>query len=163
MTEYWRSIIPDILLGPPGDAGETRSTLGKAAEVRSRYVLEIKHLGRSTRSSIGATTGITRTSEWSPLTPEERQNGRPGSPFALCLGIPSGRADTDQASPGGPDFAILVHVGADLLPKGALFLGGVPLVVHRHRRFRPLPYDADVPWQPEPAIRDYSRPAALGE
>ena len=149
MTEYWRSVIPDISVSPAGDLSERESGLARVAEVRRRYALEIKHLGRTTRSGTGATTSITRISDWSALNTEERQNGRPGSPFALCFGIPSGRADADEAPLERRDFAILVQVGAGLLPKGALFLRDVPLVVHRHRRFRPLPGDANKRWRAE--------------
>jgi hypothetical protein len=124
--------------------------------VRQRYALELKHLTRTDRSRGFVTSRLTRISDWSPLSDEERRATRAESPFVLCRGVPSGlRVDADRRSDEGYDFAILVSVPPPFLPAGPLVLDGVPLVVHRVRPFRPLPGNADELWGREPAISSY--------
>jgi hypothetical protein len=158
MTDHWRSVVPALSLDPAGDQTDVANGWARAVGVRRRYALELKHLAQSERSagSVSVTTRLTRISDWSPLTGEERDTHRPGSPFALSRGIPSGLIAGAGARVGtGLDYALLISIAPLFLPAGALFLEGVPLVVHRIRRFRPLPWDADVRWPVEPAVPAY--------
>ena len=96
---------------------------------------------------------LTRISDWSPLTDQERADTRVDSPFALCRGVSSGlRQRDDRRLDDDLDFAILVSVPPPFLPAGVLVLDGVPLVVHRFRPVRPLPGNADALFPREPAI-----------
>ncbi|MDQ6806168.1 MAG: hypothetical protein M3065_14690 [Actinomycetota bacterium] len=156
MTEHWRSVIPAISVEPVGGHGDVANDHGRASRVRQRYVLELKHLTETQRSRGFVSTGLTRISDWSPLTDEERITTRPGSPFALCRGIPSGlSSEVAPGSSDGRDFAILVSVPPPFLPAGPLRLNGVPLVIRRLRPFRPLPGDADKLWPLEQTIPSY--------
>jgi hypothetical protein len=156
MTEYWQSVVPALSADPADDQTDVENDRQRAVSVRQRYVLELKHLTRTERSRGFVTSRVTRISDWSPLTDEERHATRADSPFALCRGVPSGlRLDADRRSGDGLDFAIRVSVPPPFLPAGPLVLDGVPLVVHRFRPFRPLPSNADVLWPREPAIPSY--------
>lgn len=111
---------------------------------------------RAKRSRGFVISRLTRISDWSPLTYQERDDTRAGSPFALCRGTPSGlRARRQHGLDEELDFAILVSVPPPFLPAGLLVLDGVPLVVHRFRPVRPLPSDADLLGPREPAIPSY--------
>jgi hypothetical protein len=157
MTEYWRSVLPALSVGSADDQTGIANDLRRAAGVRQRYMLELKHLARREGGSAFVRSGLTRISDWSPLTSEERKTWRPDSPFALCRGVPSGlsgRASTDSEA--DLDFALLVSVPPPFLPAGPLFLDGVPVVVHRHRPVRPLPSNADARWPPEATIPSYA-------
>jgi hypothetical protein len=156
MTEYWRSVVPALSADPADDQTDVENDRQRVASVRQRYVLELKHLTRTERSRGFVTSRLTRVSDWSPLTDEERHARRADSPFALCQGIPSGlRLAADRRSDDGRDFAILVSVPPPFLPAGPLVLDGIPLVVHRFRPFRPLPGNTDVLWPREPVIPSY--------
>lgn len=156
MTEYWRSVIPALSVNSTEDQTNVANNLPRVAGVRQRYVLELKHLGRREGGRGFVTSGLTRISDWSPLSAEERKSGRAGSPFALCRGVPSGlSSEVATGSEAGLDFAVVVSVPPPFLPADSLFLDGVPLVVHGYRRFRPLPGNADALWPPEPAIPSY--------
>jgi hypothetical protein len=156
MTEHWRSVVPALSTDVGSDQTGARNDRHHAVTVRRRYTLELKHLTRTERSRGFGTTGLTRISDWSPLTDQERCDTRAESPFVLCRGIPSGlRRDTDRRLADALDFAILVSVPPPFLPAGLLVLDGVPLVVHRFRPIRPLPTNADVLWPREPAIPSY--------
>lgn len=87
------------------------NNLRRVAGVRERYALELKHLGRRKGGRGFVTSGLTRISDWSPLTAEERTSGRAGSPFALCRGVPSGlSSEVATSSEAGLDFAVVVSV-----------------------------------------------------
>ena len=157
MTERWRSVVPALSIDPADDRTGVANDGARVVAVRRRYALELKHLTRTERSRGFVTSRLTRISDWSPLTDQERRGTRPGSPFVLCRGVPSGLcADADRRSCAHLDFAILVSVPPPFLPGGPLVLDGAPLVVLRIRPFRPLPGDADRLWPPEPAIPSYS-------
>jgi len=157
MTEYWRSVVPMLSADPADDRTDVENERQRVAGVRQRYVLELKHLTQTERSRGFVTSRLTRISDWSPLTDEERHATRADSPFALCRGVPSGlHVDADCRSEDGLDFAILVSVPPPFLPAGPLVLDGVPLVVHRFRPFRPLPTNTDVLWPRELAIPTYT-------
>jgi hypothetical protein len=156
MTEYWRSVVPALSVDPDDDQTGLANDQRRAARVRQRYALELKHLARTEGGRSWVASDLTRIADWSPLTEEERQLGRPHSPFVLCRGVPSGLLAT--ASIGGVgdlDFAILVSVPPEFLPAGPLILDGVALVIRGHRPIRPLPGNADALWPPEPAIPSY--------
>ncbi len=153
MTEHWRSVVPALSIDVAGDLTGVENDQHRVETVRQRYALELKHLTRTERSSGFVTIRLTRISDWSPLTGQERRDGRADSPFVLCRGIPSGlRQDADRRLDEDLDFAILVSVPPPFLPAGLLVLDGVPLVAHRFRPFRPLPTNTDVLWPGEPAI-----------
>jgi hypothetical protein len=156
MTEHWRSVVPALSTDLAGDQTGVENDRHRVGTVQQRYALELKHLTRTERSRGFVISRLTRISDWSPLTDQERADTRGDSPFALCRGIPSGicphrdrRLDEDL------DFAILVSVPPPFLPAGLLALDGVPLVVHRFRPVRPLPGNADVLWPREAAIPSY--------
>ncbi|MFZ1994869.1 MAG: hypothetical protein WAU75_12225 [Solirubrobacteraceae bacterium] len=156
MTEHWRSVIPALSTDAASDQNDVENDQHRAVTVRQRYALELKHLTRTQRSRGFVISRLTRISDWSPLTGQERRGTRAGSPFALCRGIPSGlRPDADRLSDESLDFAILVSVPSPFLPAGLLVLDGVPLVVHRFRPVRPLPGNTDELWPFEPAVRSY--------
>jgi hypothetical protein len=141
MTEHWRSVVPALSLDPASDQTDVANGWERAVGVRRRYALELNHLAQSERSPGSVTTRLTRISDWSPLTGEERDTHRPDSPFALSRGIPSGLIAGAGARVGtGVDYALLISIAPLFLcsPGGCLFLEGVPLVVHRIRRFRPV-------------------------
>jgi hypothetical protein len=129
-TEYWRTIVPALSTSPGDDLTGVTNTHERVAAVRQRYVLELKHLARS-GSVTAVRTGLTRIADWSALDEVERLHGRPGSPFALCRGVPSGRSDAVRAEAEALDFALLVSLPPAFLPGGLLVLEGVPLVVAR--------------------------------
>jgi hypothetical protein len=156
MTEYWRSVVPALSVNTTDDQTDIGNDLRRTAEVRQRYMLELKHLARRQGGTSFARSGLTRLSDWSPLTSEERRTARPDSPFALCRGVPSGLSGTSAPLEADLDFALLVSVPPPFLPAGPLFLDGVPLVIHRHRPVRPLPSNADALWPPEQAIPSYA-------
>lgn len=156
MTEYWRSVVPALSTDAAGDQTGVENDRHRVASVRQRYALELKHLTRTERSRGFVTSRLTRISDWSPLTDEERIGTRAESPFALARGIPSGlRRDADRRSDERLDFAILASVPPPFLPAGPLMLDGVPLVVHRFRPFRPVPGNADELWPRDPAVPSY--------
>jgi hypothetical protein len=159
-TERWRSVLSEISLIAADELTGVSNSFKRAAAVRQRYVLDFKHLTGPRGSWHGSTSsGLTRISDWTALADRERADGRPGSPFVLCCGIPSGLADAaGPAAENAVDFAIRITVPPTFLPSGLLLLDGVPLVVHRHRPFRPLPGKADELWPPEPAIPGYLSP-----
>ena len=156
MTEYWRSVIPALCFDADEDQTGLANDLRRAATVRQRYALEIKHLTRTEHSISLVRSDLTRISHWSPLTEEELKSGRPQSPFVLCRGVPSGLVATaPNASAGDLDFAILVSVAPEFLPAGTLLLDGVPLVIRGHRPLRTLPVNADLLTPSEPAPTSY--------
>jgi hypothetical protein len=153
MTEHWRSVLPALSVDAADDQTGSENDRHRVASMRRRYALELKHLTQSAHSRGFVTSAVTRISDWSPLTEQERRDTRADSPFALCRGIPSGlRPHDDRDSDDDLDFAILVSVPPPFLPAGPLVLDGVPLVVHRFRPVRPLPTNTDERWPPEPAI-----------
>jgi hypothetical protein len=156
-TEHWRSILPEFSVADGGDLTGISNSFERVAAIRQHYVLAFKHLTGPRGSWHGGTgTGLTRVCDWTALTERERTQGRPGSAFGLCRGVPSELAPGLQSPAGGElDFAIRVTVPPTLLPAGLLILEGVPMVVHRYRGFRPLPINADELWPPEPPIPDY--------
>jgi hypothetical protein len=155
-TEHWRSVIPALSTDAASDRTGAGNDRRRVASVRQRYALELKHLTRTERGRGFVTSRLTRISDWSPLTDEERRVTRAESPFVLCRGIPSGlRGDTKLRSDESHDFAILVSVAPPFLPAGALLLDGVPLVIHRSGASRPLPSNADELWPREPAVPSY--------
>lgn len=156
MTEHWRSVVPALSTDAEDDQTGVENDRHRVGAIRQRYALELKHLTRTKRSRGFVISRLTRISDWSPLTDQERRDTRAESAFALCRGVPSGLL----AQGGGRldeelDFAILVSVPPPFLPAGLLVLDGVPLVVHRFRPVRPLPANADVLWPLEPAILSY--------
>jgi hypothetical protein len=156
MTEHWRSVAPALSTDAASDQTGVENHRHRVGTVRQRYALELKHLTRTERSRGFVITRLTRISDWSPLTDQERADTRAESPFALCRGIPSGlRSHGDRRVDTDLDFAILVSVPPPFLPAGLLVLDGVPLVVHRLRQFRPLPSNTDVLWPRQPAIPSY--------
>jgi hypothetical protein len=156
-TEHWRSVLPEFSVADAEDLTGVSNSIERVAAIRQHYVLAFKHLTGPRGSWVGGTaTGLTRLCDWSALTERERTEGRPGSPFVLCRGIPSGLAADLQSPAGGElDFAIRVTVAPTFLPAGLLVLEGVPIVVHRCRPFRPLPINADELWPPKAPIPDY--------
>ena len=156
MTEHWRSVVPALSTDVAGDQTGVENDRHRVGTVRQRYALELKHLTRTERSRGFVISRLTRISDWSLLTDQERAETRAGSPLALCRGIPSGlRPPGDRRLDEDLDFAILVSVPPPFLPSGLLLLDGVPLVVHRFRPVRPLPGNTDVLWPREPAIPSY--------
>jgi hypothetical protein len=138
MTEHWRTVVPDLSVDTADDRTGIANDRYRVAAIRQRYVLELKHL-TGAKSPSFVTSGVTRLSDWSPLTPEERLSSRPDSPFALAGGVPSGLAsERPPLSDDLLDFALLIFVPPALLPKGALFLDGAPLVIARRRPVEPL-------------------------
>jgi hypothetical protein len=86
-----------------------------------------------------------RVEYWRSVVPAlsvspERREGRPLPPFALCRGVPSGvcRTPCSDGWQGALDFALLVWTVPDLMPRGALFVDGVPLVIARCPPNQPL-------------------------
>ena len=77
MTEYWRSVVPALSADPADDQTDVENDRQRVASVRQRNVLELKHLTRSERSRGFVTTRLTRISDWSPLTDEERHGNAP--------------------------------------------------------------------------------------
>lgn len=61
MTEYWRSIVPDISLCGAEDLTGLANARQRVESIRQRYALELKHVAR--RGSIGATSRVTRISD----------------------------------------------------------------------------------------------------
>jgi hypothetical protein len=155
MTEYWRSVIPALSVDSGDDQTDVANDRRRVASVRQLYALDLKHLTQTQRSRGFVTSSLTRISDWSQLTPEERHTSRPNSPFVLCRGVPSGLSSADRSSDDGLDFALLVSVPPPFLPAGPLFLDGVPVVVHGHRPIRPLPTNADALWPRERPIPSY--------
>ncbi len=106
MTEHWRSVVPVISVEPVGGHGDVANDRGRASRVRQRYVLELKHPTQTERSRGFVSSSLTRISDWSPLTDEERRTTRPRSPFALCRGTPSGLSpEVARGSDDSLDFA----------------------------------------------------------
>jgi len=144
MTEHWRRVVPALSVDVADDQTGDENDRARVAAVRHRYALELKHLTRTEQSSGFVHSQLTRLSDWSPLTGQERRDTRAGSPFALCRGVPSGlRPPSGLSRDTRYDFAIVISVPPPFLPFGALILDGVPLVIHRFRPFRPLPGNAD--------------------
>lgn len=137
-VEYWRSIVPDLSVAPDADQTGTENSVGRVADVHQRYLLELKQIGR--RGGIGAHSELTRISDWSPLDEQERGEGRPRSPFALCRGVPAGlcRAPCSESWHDALDFGVMIWTVPGLMPRGALFLDGVPLVIARRPPNQPL-------------------------
>jgi hypothetical protein len=82
----------------------------------------------------GLGTGITRLCCWAPASRTERPDLTRSGDFALCVGVPSGLSPFDPEEPPigqvALDYAIAVTVSDESqLPRGPLFLEGVPLVV----------------------------------
>jgi hypothetical protein len=156
MTEHWRTVVPALSIRPAEDLTSVANAQRRATSVRQRYMLELKHLARRGGSWSSVTSSLTRISDWSELTPEERATTRSNSPFALCRGVPSGLSGATHAGlDDGLDFALLISVPPTFLPSGPFFLEGVPLVIHRVRRVRPLPSNAELLWPSELAIPAY--------
>jgi hypothetical protein len=136
-TERWRIVVPDFSTDPADDRTGLANNRSRAVALRRQYALELKHLGRAEGRPSFSRTRLTRISDWSPLTAEERTSGRIVSPYALCRGVPCG-----SSSAGGSgvddslDFALLVSVPPEWLPLGPPFLDGVPLAVQADRPFR---------------------------
>jgi hypothetical protein len=99
MTEHWRSVVPALSTDVAGDQTGVENDLHRVGTVRQRYALELKHLTRTERSGGFVISRLTRISDWSPLTDQERADTRPDAAFALCRGIPSG-LPTRGSSPG---------------------------------------------------------------
>ena len=156
-TEHWRSVLPELSVTDGEDLTGVSNSVERVAAIRQHYVLAFKRLTGPRGSWHGAAaTGLTRVRDWTALTEPERTEGRPGSPFVLCRGVPSGLAPGLQPPAGGElDFAIRATVPPTFLPAGLLVLEGVPIIVHRYRPFRPLPINADKLWPPEPPVPDY--------
>jgi hypothetical protein len=135
-VEYWRSIVPALSVSPDADQTGTENSLGRVAGVQQRYLLELKRIG----GGMGARSELTRVSDWSPLAELERREGRSRSPFALCRGVPSGmrRAPRSEGWQEALDFALMVWTVPALMPRGALFLDGVPLIIARRPPNQPL-------------------------
>jgi hypothetical protein len=156
MTEHWRSVVPALSTDAAGDQTSVENDRHHVETVRQRYALELKHLTQTERSRGFVISRVTRISDWSPLTDQERADTRADSAFALCRGVPSGlRPPEDRRLDDDLDFAIVVSVPPPFLPAGPLILDGVPLVVHRFRPVHPLPGNADALWPREPAIPAY--------
>jgi hypothetical protein len=156
MTEHWRSVVPGLSTDAAGDQTSVENDRHHVETVRRRYALELKHLTQTERSRGFVISRLTRISDWSPLSDQERAGTRAGSAFALCRGVPSGlRPAEDCREDDDLDFAILVSVPPPFLPAGLLILDGVPLVVHRFRPVRPLSGDADALCPRDPAIPAY--------
>lgn len=138
-VEYWRSIVPALSVAPNTDRTGTENSVRRATDVQRRYLLELKQIGRS-GGVIAARSELTRISDWSPLDEEERREGRAQSPFALSRGVPSGlcRAPRSDGWQDALDFAVMVWTVPDLMPRGALFIDGVPLVIARRPPNQPL-------------------------
>jgi hypothetical protein len=157
MTEHWRSVVPALSTEAAGDQTSVENDRHRVETVRQRYALELKHLTQTERSRGFVISRVTRISDWSPLTDQERADTRAGSAFALCRGVPSGlRPPEKRRLDDDLDFAILVSVPPPFLPARLLILDGVPLVVHRFRPVRPLPGNVDALWPGEPAMPAYS-------
>lgn len=157
MTEHWRSVVPELSVDVAGDQTGTGNDRERVTAVRQRYALELKHLTRTERSGGFVRSRLTRISDWSPLTGQERRDARAESPFVLCRGVPSGlRPNADLRLNAELDFAILVSVPPPFLPAGPLMLDGVPLVVHCLRPFRPVPGSANELWPPRAQHPSYA-------
>jgi hypothetical protein len=157
ITEHWRSVVPALSTEAAGDQTGVENDRHRVETVRRRYSLELKHLTQTERSRGFVISRLTRISDWSPLTDQERTDTRADSAFALCRGVPSGVAPPgDHREDDDLDFAILVSVPPPFLPAGLLTLDGVPLVVHRFRPVRPLPGNTEALWPHEPAIPAHS-------
>ena len=89
-TEHWRSVVPTLSTDAAEDQTGVENDRYRVGTVRQRYALELKHLTRTERSRGFVTSRLTRISDWSPLTDQERADPRADSPFALCRGVPSG-------------------------------------------------------------------------
>ena len=72
MTEYWRSVVPALSTDAAGDQTGVENDRHRVASVRQRYALELKHLTQTERSRGFVTSRLTRISDWSPLTDQER-------------------------------------------------------------------------------------------
>jgi hypothetical protein len=117
MTEHWRSVVPALSTDAAGDQTGVENDRHRVETVRQRYALELKHLTRTVRSRGFVTSRLTRISDWSPLTDQERPDTRADSAFTLCRGVPSGlRQREDRRLDDDLDFAILVSVPPPFLP-----------------------------------------------
>jgi hypothetical protein len=142
MTEYWRSVVPDLASDPETDKTGVSNDQHRVVEVRRRFALELKHIGRGSGPSV-TRSSITRLADWSAMLDADPKAGHPGPAWALARGVPSRlAAPAEPLDHAGLDFALLIVVPPELLPNGLLTLAGVPLVIGRHRPFRPLPDEA---------------------
>lgn len=115
---------------PTSDLSDTANSYHREQEILKRYRGELQGL-----VPMGAGTGITRLSCWSPASPTDRPELTQAEDFALSLGIPSGLSPL--LAPESPatgrealDYAVAITVpGESDLPRGPLYLEGVPLVV----------------------------------
>src|ERR1700760_1791216 len=96
MTEHWRSVVPALSTDAAGDLTGVENDRHRVETVRQRYALELKHLTRTERGRGFVVSRLTRISDWSPLTDQERADTRVDSPFALCRGVSSGLRQRDD-------------------------------------------------------------------
>ena len=129
VTARWCALIPALSSDVADDLTGQANSKERVAEIRHRYRSELDRLHAE-----HVWFGITVLSLWSPDTYEDSPEFVNGSYFALSVGFPSGlapwSAEVAADVPTSLDYALCAHVpGPSQLPRGPLFLEGVPLVV----------------------------------
>jgi len=139
-TARWRALIPAL----SSDPGETLTGIAndyeRVHEIAERFRPEFTRLVPG-----GVGFGITGLSVWSPWNGEELSGARRGLGFVLSVGVLSvlstWKEGDDDGAREARDHALFVGVPHEShLPRGPLFIEGVPLVIWilRPRSLRPL-------------------------
>ncbi|HWH12191.1 MAG TPA: hypothetical protein VG165_13770 [Solirubrobacteraceae bacterium] len=138
VTARWRALIPALSSDIHDDLTGRANSKERVAEIRYRYRSDLDRLHAE-----HVRFGITVLSLWSPDTYEDSPEFVNGDYFALSVGVPSGlapwSAEVAENVPISLDYALCAHVpGPAQLPRGPLFLEGVPLVVRISHMVQPL-------------------------
>jgi hypothetical protein len=148
----WCALLPQLSTDFADDLTGIANDYERASEILERYRARLAGLCPN-----GVGTGLTGLSVWSPLSACERSAGR-RLLFGLSRGVPSGLSPStgEESNRVQLDFALLISVRDESdLPRGPLFLEGVPLVVHVHGP------GSNRPLSPiSPAAEPANRPAA---
>ena len=146
VTARWCLVLPALSTDPASDLTGRANGPERVRDVLHRYRRELQSL-----VPYGAGTGMTRLSCWSPALRDDRPDLTRAGDFALSVGIPS-----DISPPPSPedraagwaavDYALTVSVHHESqLPRGPLYLDGVPLVIRITRPRSVAPLEAQVP------------------
>jgi hypothetical protein len=129
VTARWCLAIPAFSTDPASDLTGRANRYQRVQGILGRYRRELSRLVPT-----GAGAGITRLSCRSPASRDDRPDLTHANGFALSAGVPSGLPpsvpEDHETCWAALDYALMVMVPDEShLPRGAVFLQGVPLVV----------------------------------